>query len=329
MEWKKVWKKKKIIAIFIALLFTQIFFFLYLTQQKETQWERSWGTSYRKMRQEEETEYIQNFHSSIENIITQADSMSGISIFAQTDSFSSRNLEQTKEDFLELLWISPILFENEFLIAFFSDTTQNYIVFICIAILAFVLIDEKKQGTQGLRCIIFASYHGRSHFVLHKIMALGIWTILLNLICLGTMFIASCIWFGQNPIPYMEYPIQSLSIFANLHLKLDIGSFLLIYILYRCFLFFGIALFVWTILYCIHNILFSVATIGMFGIVTYVLYQLIESNHPWNVLHYCNPWYLLSDSGCTIFIEYKNLNIMGQAINKNIIIFCILIIILI
>ncbi|MBR4027074.1 MAG: hypothetical protein IKJ01_05890 [Lachnospiraceae bacterium] len=319
MEWKKVWKKKKVIAIFIVLLFIQIFFFLYLIQQKETQWERSWGTSYHKTQQKKEAEYIQNFYTSIESIIKQADSMSGISIFAQNNSFSNRNLEQTKADFLGLMEITPILFENEFLTAFFSDKTQNSILLICIAILAFVLVDEKKQGVQGLRCMIFASYHGRSHLILHKIIALAIWTMLLNFVFYGGTFVASCIWFRQNPISYMAYPIQSLSMFSNLPVSLEIGSFLLYYFLYRCFLLFGMALFLWTILFCIDNILFSATILGSFGGITYIVYKIIESNHSLNILHYCNPWYLFS--GCTIFTEYKNLNIFEYAINKNSIIF--------
>lgn len=88
MEWKKVLRQKKILAVLAVLFVFQIFFFLYSMQEKEEK-------------------------------VNQADSMNVISIFAQEDSFSSRNLELTKKDFEGLLSVRPIAFEDTFLKEFF------------------------------------------------------------------------------------------------------------------------------------------------------------------------------------------------------------------
>lgn len=43
-------------------------------------------------------------------------------------------------------------------------------------------------------------------------------------------------------------------------------------------------------------LLLSIGIVGAAGIATYFLYHFIDTKHPLNVLHYCNPWYLANGS---------------------------------
>ena len=324
MEWKKVGKNKKLILILLGLFCVQMWLFFYHTHQTHSNWEQIYGVSYNEYHQKSEATYIENFHSTITNVVHQADNMGSISIFAQEDSFSRHNVEKTKADYTTLLSIKPILFDNLFLSDFFADTTRNLMGVLMISLITFVYIDENKQG---LRCMIFSTVNGRGRLILQKILALLLWALCFALVLGGGNLLISCLSYGKNIGDYIHYPIQSLSMFGNFPWNCSIGTFLFLYLLYQGFVLFLIGLGIWSILFCVEYLLLSIGIVGAIGITTYFLYELIDSKHPLNVLHYCNPWYL--SNGSSVFTEYKNLNIFGQAVNKNIaILFFFLLIIL-
>lgn len=309
MEWKKVLRQKKIIGILIGLFFFHIFFFLYTMQVENGQDTAESDIAYMK---EEQEKYIARFHESVEEKVKQADSMSVISIFSQTDSFSSRNLERTKEDFKVLLPVQPKVFYDKFLREFFSYSALNGIVVLCGVVVAMALIDENKSG---LRSMIFASVNGRGRLVLEKAAALLLWAFIITVCFYGGTLTASTIFFQGELSGCLNLPIQSLSMFSSLPWRVGIGAFLLIYLCYRWMLLFIIMIIVWTLLYSIDHMLLAGGTAGVFGILAYLFYRLVGSSSPLNILKYCSLWYQVSGNG--FFTEYKNLNIFSYALNKN------------
>lgn len=309
MEWKKVLRQKKILAVLAALFVFQIFFFLYSMQEKMALETYEDTQKYEK---EEQEAYIAGYHASVEEKVNQADSMNVISIFAQEDSFSSRNVELTKKDFEGLLSVRPIAFEDTFLNEFFSFTTLNTIAVLCAMVVAFALVDENRRG---LSQMIFSSVGGRGKLVLEKIAAMLLWAFFITVFFYGGTLAASAVLFHGNPAECLNFPIQSLSMFSSLPWRLGIGEFLLVYLCYRFVILFLVMLVIWTLLFVFGNLLLAAGAAAVIGILSYLSYRLVDVNSPVNILRYCSPWYLVMTNG--FFTEYKNLNLFTHALNKN------------
>ena len=316
IECKKIWYNKKILACIVLLFLLAMGSFLYTQQQSKVQWETWNETYYEQAYIQKEQEYISGFHAFIEAVLQQADSMGVVSIFAQTDSFSTKNLEQTKKDLIGLLEIEPRLVESPFLEEFFQEKGIHIFVIIASFLFVFVLLEEQKEGLRGL---IYATVHGRGNYVLHKITALLVWTGIVTFLYYGGLLAASILFFQGDIGACWNLPIQSLSMFGNVPWKLSIGSFLFFYLLVRWMAVFFCAFVVWTILCFVDQMLIGVGIIGGIALFSSVEYLLIDGTHAWNLLHYCNPWYWML--GNDFFTEYRNLHLFSQAINKNIVIF--------
>lgn len=316
IECKKIWYNKKLIGGILLLFLLAMGSFLYTVQQKQVQWETWNESTYEEAYVQKEQEYLSNFHASVEAVLQQADSMGMISIFAQSDSFSAKNLEQTKADFTRLLDAEPRLVESPFLEAFFGDMGIHFFVFGAGILFAAVLLEEQKQGLRGMT---YAAVNGRENYVFYKMIALLVWTGIVTILFYGGLLAVSSLYFQGDIWICRNMSIQSLSLFGNVPWNLQIGTFLLFYLLVRWMAVFFCSFVVWTILYGIDQMLIGVGAIGGLGLLSLGIYLLIDGTHAWNLFHYCNPWYWIL--GNDFFIEYRNLDFFSQAVNKNLVIF--------
>lgn len=316
LECKKIRYNKKLISSILLLFFLAMGTFLYGTQQKQIQWETWNETTYEEAYVQKEQEYISNFHASIEAVLQQADAMGTVSVFAQADAFSTKNLQQTKVDFAGLLEVEPRLVESPFLEEFFLNEEIHIWAMMAGILLAFALLDEQKQG---LRSMVYATVNGRGLYVFYKITALLVWTGMLTIFFYGGLLAVSKFLFGGAVWECWSMPIQSLSLFGNVTWKLSIGSFLMFYLLVRWMAVFFCSFVVWTILFCIDQMLIGVGAIGAVGLLSMGVYLLVEATHAWNLLHYCNLWYWML--GNDFFTEYRNLDVCSVLLNKNVVIF--------
>lgn len=317
MEWRKV--SKNTIVLLISIFFIQSFFFLYSLNIKE---ERShiFGAEpyiqYNDEYKEKNKQYVEGYHKSIVDIIERAESMGGISIFATQDSFSQSNLEQTKKDFENMLDIQPTTFNDVFLKHYFDFDYINLFVAIGCVFIALSMVDNKRLG---LRSILHSSYNGRVRLVLNKLFAMLKWdTIIVLIFYIGNLII-SAFKFEGNILGCLCFPIQSVSYFSKFPYEMNIGYFLLLYLLFKIFLAFIVSLIAWLIMYCIDNTIISIGVIGLICATMYIVDRVIGTNSPINHIKFCNIWYLFKD--ISVFTEYKNLNWFENAVNKNIFIY--------
>ena len=314
MEWRKV--SKNTIILLICLFGIQVFFFLYtlnIKEQRSSEFGAEPYILYNDEYIEENKQYITGYHDSIADIISRADAMGGISIFAKEDSFSDSNLQKTKEDFKRVLNVEPVAFDDVFLKHYFAYDYINLFVVIGSVFVAFALVDNKKRG---LRCILYSSVNGRGRLVINKIVALLKWdTIIVTAFYIGTL-IVSAIKFDGDILGCLNHPIQSVSEFAKIPYEMSIGMFLLLYLFVKLVIVFIISLIVWLIIFCVDNTVISIGFVGVIGTGTYIIDRFVGTNSPVNYIRYCNIWYLIKD--ISIFAEYKNLNWFESAVNKNV-----------
>lgn len=97
-----------------------------------------------------------------------------------------------------------------------------------------------------------------------------------------------------------------------------------LYVLYRMVVLYVIMVLAWTIcLLCDHTVL-AVGFCGGFIGIEYFLYTYIAGNHVLKLFKFCNAWYQAVEN--SYFTQYKNLNILEYAVDRNIAIFVALLI---
>ena len=147
MEWKKIIYNRKILYVILAIFLLQLFIFVYTGNEA--------GST---IIPEVQQEYVESYHDNIEDVIERAESMGNISIFAEADSFTNRNLERTAKDYKNLLNVRPVIFDYNFLEKFFSSTLLNWAMILCGVLMAVSLVEENRPGLRGM---IFATGNGR------------------------------------------------------------------------------------------------------------------------------------------------------------------------
>ncbi len=314
MEWIKI--SKKIILLIVGLFIVQALLFIYSVNMKESETDdflREKDLDYDEEYISEQIAYIDNYNQSVENVINQSQSIGGISIFSKLDSFSKSNLEQTRQAFENIIYVEPVAFNDIFIKQFFMYTATNGFILLAGVFIALSLVESKKNS---MRILLHCTKRGRKELVLQKLVTLFYCNVIIITAFTVGNIVISAIHFEGDILQCLSYPIQSVSYFSKFVYKLNIGEFMLVYILYKVVIMFMITAIVWLITYCVDNILFSCGIIGVLGAISYIIYSVIDINHPLNFLRYCNFWYLLKDA--SVFMEYKNLNWHDKAINKDV-----------
>lgn len=299
MEWMLILRNKRIILFLLSLLFFQTILFALRPT--------SGGFS-----GEERAEYIESFHSGIQDILNQANAIGSIGIFSKNDSFSDRNLEKTKHDYQKMLYVEPVSCDGAFLESVFDYTAGNLIsVFACICL---VILYNRNEKT-GLKCLLYSSKQGRGRLVFRRISAMLLWNEIITVVGFLLLLGVSIALNGGSYAEIYRYPIQSLPMFSKLPMTINVREFIVLYLLYRWLINCLVSVFFWMLLSVCDNVSFAIGALGFVVVLNYFAYQLINVNHTLNHLHYCNLWYLLQD--VSFFSEYKNLNVFSFAISKN------------
>ncbi len=296
MEWKTIIRKcffrNTLITVFLIAILFNVHYFLENTPNKTK-------------------DYIKQYHQNIESVLNQSDSMNQISIFAVEDGFSKQNIAQTRNDYKRLLEIEPADIDYRGFSAFFDNWSIPFFCTICVVLVVFALTDRDEIG---LKHMTYATKNGRGRRAFRKLLALMFWCAGLTLAFYGSAFLISGIIYQTNLFATLYYPVQSIPDFMNVTYNVNIGGFLVIFLLYRWLLFFTIALITWGIYFFFDNVIIATGILSGLTIAEILLYSIIKGNSPLCMLKYCNLWYQLRDN--SFFMDYLNLNIFSHPIAK-------------
>lgn len=348
MEWKKIWNHPRMLLIFWLLFFIEIVTFAYLSkesrdlvtqkrkllqeyhiekdtqnsQQILTQMQEVWTDEFLEKQDVEQARliwdlleqvtYQSNYKSRIQDIIHKSDSLNKISIFSKDNSSGNYNLEKTREDYQKAAQIQP-QFILEDGIAFYLEHSSTHAIVVLVGIVVvFFLMEENKIG---LRSMLFSYVGGRGKLFLEKLVVLFLSASMICVVFYGGTLLWESILYKENGMTLWKIPVQSVSSLKDFLLPVNIGQFFGIYLLYRILLLFAIMLFCWVVMLYWNQVILSVGFIGILGIASYFLQQMIGKNHPLRLLRYCNVWYL--QAGNDFFTEYANIPVFSWMINKN------------
>lgn len=264
--------------------------------------------------------YYQSYHADIDKIIKSSDELNTYSIFTQKDSFSERNIQQTKNDFEKMANVTPTEIDNEFLLVYFDFPWTN-IILISFAILGAFVFSEKKS--RGMQAIIHSSISGRQKFVMRRLFAIFLFDFCCILFFQGVLFILCSLKYGGEIGSFLGYSIQSIPLFKMLTIRMTIGEFIIADFVFKLLKCFVLSICLWAIFMMIDNALLSLGIMTVAGLVEYALYDFISPGYKMELLHYCNFFYIFSDN--SFWTEYKNLNIFSYPFNSKLVIIILLV----
>ncbi len=312
MEWKKIFVNRRLLAFIIMLFLMQMIVFWQDREKNDRQWLERHDQTYDAYLKEEQQQHIDSFHGAVQAIMEQADAMNGISIFAQENSFSKRNVALTKEAFEPLLDMELTYVKGRTVTEFFAFRFGGLCALLCGCLIALDLSEIRKKR---VRSITFPTEYGRLRLAFEKLGALFIWAFAVTFLFQAGILVEGILLFRENPIEMLSCPVQTFVCFAAFPLKITMWQALVLYLLYRTVILNVIMVLVWSAALVFDHMVMTVGVFGGFIAVEYFLYAKIDGNNVWKLLKYCNIWYQTAEND--YFTKYQNLSVLEYAVNRN------------
>lgn len=260
--------------------------------------------------------YVKDYQNYIESVTEQGNSILQVSIFNESNSFSSNNIKKTQEDFSKLKTLKLKYGVPDAIQALLNfKLTDMLILGLMFAFCIFLFLYEKERD---LFRLIRATIHGKLHLVVVKLLALILNCIVLTIIFYGGIIIIAHNTFGFGDLTRF---VQSIPDFRKCILILQIWQFGLLFLSLKALIITVISLLMLSLfIFLKDGIAANVAMIMVFG-VSYVCSTYIEINSYINYFKFINLLYFLDIS--SILLSYQNLNFFNHAVNV-FTIFCIL-----
>ena len=256
---------------------------------------------------QEECSQIVNYQQFLENIDSQAQSMSGISIFSDTETFNYRNIMMTPPAYEHMKDVVPVFdISNGILLATDNNFTDVLCVFIILFAVIGVMVSDREQGITSL---LFPLVRGRSYLLLHKILVLAITIFaVVVLLYLENLLIADHA-FGLGEL---SRPVQSLRGFIGCNFKITVLEYLLLYGAFKYAAFFAIGIILSLLALNTKN---NVSFYGMTALVLLseiLTYSLIPPLSKYSIFRHMNL--IAFTRGNDIFSFYQNINFWDHPI---------------
>lgn len=255
----------------------------------------------------------------LQEIQEKANTITQIGIFQKNNDFSQKNIEKTAQDYQNLYHVN-ILYENEKGIQdALSFPITNLLIMISMFVLASsMVIDEKEKK---LFSIIKMTINGQWKLMLFKcVVFMFIVGILMFIMLLSQLFYMNM----TVGIGHLSKSIQSLASFSYCPFAINVWQFLWLFFLMKwiAISFIGL-LMMWFLIVMKHKILALLIIIILVGI-EFVLYIFIPPLHILYLLKYLNIVSFLQIQ--TLFQIYRNINILGEAVSLQWLMFIVLMI---
>lgn len=255
-----------------------------------------------------QTAYMSVYAQRYSQMLESAENMSAISIFSQENSFSRRNIEKTLEDFEATAKVETEYVNSEWITSVMNFKLYDYCI---ILVIVYVVMQFCSEGKSSLMYFIHSTANGRVRLVVNRILILACVCVGSGvLFYYGSFFTSAYIYRIKNGL---SATIQSLEMFQESPLMLDVGQFIFLCGLMRMMTFFMLGLLVWAVFSAIKNDRISIIVMVVVLAVEYYAYYNIDSQSVINYFKYINIFnYINSQDVAGI---YKNLNIFSYPLN--------------
>lgn len=256
---------------------------------------------------------IKGYGEFLDSIKERCRSITGISFFADEDSFAFKNALKT-ETVYDNVKINSLPFEvsEGVEIALFNNISDILLIFAIFASAVFVFTKDKEIGILNL---LHSYRKGRESLCINKLLVLLIFSALANLVFMGANLAIGGFTYGLGDL---IRPIQSVNGFFECSFNLSLWQYLLI-----MFIFKSLGGFLWGVLFAFicsfagnNAQIYGISVI--IAVAEVLLYTKISTLSNYGLLHDFNlVSYIKPDN---IFSTYRNINLFNEPFNTLIVI---------
>jgi len=256
---------------------------------------------------------IKGYGEFLDSIKERCRSITGISFFADEDSFAFKNALKT-ETVYDNVKINSLPFEvsEGVEIALFNDISDILLIFAIFASAVFVFTKDKEIGILNL---LHSYRKGRESLCINKLLVLLIFSALANFVFMGANLAIGGFTYGLGDL---TRPIQSVNGFFECSFNLSLWQYLLI-----TFIFKSLGGFLWGVLFAF-ICSFSGNNAQIYGLSVVIavseilLYTKNSTLSNYSLLHDFNLVSFIKPDN--IFSTYRNINLFNQPFNALIVI---------
>ncbi len=253
-------------------------------------------------------DYTSEFYGKLDQVFANAQKLSGISIFQNSDSVDP-NLTKTAEDYRRLQQITVTAGNDALINALLRFGVPSILSLIFACVLVSTMLAEQQYD---LRPLIFATRNGRGKLTVCRGLGLLIGSVVFGGMLYGLTVILSASLLGGLE---MERMVQSVPALFSLTTPMTVGAFLRLYLMSGIGVQLMLTMAVWlTFSVMEQRQMAFLATAGLVG-VSWVLYRLIPVQSFLAVLKYANPAAGMDFAGC--LTVYRNLGVGALLMEKN------------
>lgn len=248
--------------------------------------------------------YLSGYGDYLASIQANRESMLSFSIFNDPNSFSSRNIIKTAEEFGGLKGVSLELGADGAVDSFLGFAMTDYILLAVLALICISFLEERKKG---LWSVVHATPHGRLTLALRRMGILFGVSAASVLLLYGTNLVLGFSLYGG--LDDLGRAAQSVETLGKLPVLCTVGQFLIQYILLRIASAFLIALLLWLLLTAINNVKYTIIVAAGVLATEYSLYTFLPVQSFLNLLKYFNIFTYISLSD--LYTNYLNIDLFG------------------
>ncbi len=237
----------------------------------------------------------------LENIETQAESMSSISIFSDPDTFNYRSIVKTPPAYENVQEVVPVFDVSQgIILATDNSFTDILIGFIALFSVLSVMLSDRENGMSRF---LFSLKRGRGYLLLTKSGVLA----LVLFACVFLIYIENLLISGYiYGLGDLSRPIQSVSGFIGCNLNISVLEYLVLYVIFKFFAMLVIGLILTFTAINTKNFFSFFGISATLVITEAVAYAKIHPLSIYSIFRYIN---IISFTKVNeIFCNYKNIN---------------------
>ena len=346
MEIRRVLLNKTFLAVLVALVTLNCFFFIYqqsdgqgdfrecgnayhqqLSEFSDLSWEEGlarcaaveeeimaqWGSGGNIQRYEiiqqitAKYEYLLGYDDYLDKIDADAAKLQSVSLFADPDSTAYQNTVKTAEDFHAMDGVSVSMGHDLAVTEVFADKWADYSIVFLICVACGLFVAERKEG---LWSMIYAAPGGRWKLVCKRICILFVGAWIGTILIVGSKILL-CGWVFHG-LDEWDRVLQSIPMFQNVPTPFTIGQFWLLYIAVKALGAFWIGLVLWAVLSAISNLGLALTAAGLLMGLEFAC-TAIPSSSMFAVLRYVNVFSYVDF--IPVFSRYLNISVFGSLIS--------------
>lgn len=256
----------------------------------------------------EQLSYIKKYDSFIDEMEQRADKMLTFSVFADKDSFSMNNIQQTPKDFEHLKGIKLIPADYTGVEKGTSFYITDFLVIALIFMMCICFFSLERE--KSLIILIKSTKNGHFSAAASKLTAFLTCVAVTCILFYGSDIVSSFCIYGLGEL---SAPIQSISSFMDCNLKINVLQYLLLWNGCKILTAVTFGFIFAAVFMLIKNSAIIYSVCAAITVAEYLLFAFVMSQSPINHFKYINLMYFLDSR--KLLRNYLNLNFFNIPIN--------------